>query len=83
MRHMTLARSRPGSSDHTPASKDAFARATASLTASSPQSVNSAICSSVTGLMTGITSPVPGRSRSSSRTVCSAIVVIVDLPHRP
>jgi hypothetical protein len=44
---MIMARARPGNSDHTPASKAAFARATASSTASAPQSVNSAICSSV------------------------------------
>ena len=36
--------------DHTPDSAVAFARATASLTASGPQSVNSVICSSVAGI---------------------------------
>ena len=60
IRHMILARSRPGSWDQTPDSKDAFARATASSTASSPQSVNSVICSSVAGSMTEMTSPEPG-----------------------
>jgi hypothetical protein len=35
--------------------------------------VNSAICSSVTGLMIEMTSPVPGRFRMSSKTVCNVI----------
>jgi hypothetical protein len=47
--------------DQIPDSALAFARATASSTASVPQSVNSLICSSVEGSKTGMTSPVPGR----------------------
>jgi hypothetical protein len=78
-----LARSRTGIPLQTPGSKDARARATASLAASAPPPVNSVICSSVAGSMIGMTSPEPGCFGISSNTVCSVIEDSFPSPRRP